>query len=203
MLEVERGDSSREFRALELGAGTGLVSLTLAKWWESVSGFNKREQEVEGKAAVEAKGVDKAEFEDRGCSDGDGTEISTASSNSLDLGRRRSCTVVATDFHPSVLANLHRNIEANFDFPFSCARSQSHPLPSQWQSTPSCPPSSFALPIALAFPSSFGLGKARLAKLLDCLQNILPCGIERSFSRICKSQAALSSKPSILNPKIA
>lgn len=154
VLEVERGDASREFRALELGAGTGLVSLTLAKWWESVSGFNKREQEVEGKAAVEAKGVNKAEFEDRGCSDGDGTEISTASSNSLDLRRRRSCTVVATDFHPSVLANLHRNIEANFDFPFSCARSQSHPLPSQWQSTPSCPPSSHAAAILNSFTAT-------------------------------------------------
>ncbi|KAF8510579.1 hypothetical protein BU17DRAFT_55250 [Hysterangium stoloniferum] len=66
------------FRALELGAGTGLASLVLAKVMERI----------------------------RPCSLEVGGQGSTYSC--------RPDVVVATDFHPSVIANLQFNYEANF-----------------------------------------------------------------------------------------
>ncbi|KAG1841596.1 hypothetical protein C8R48DRAFT_838075 [Suillus tomentosus] len=60
------GPESRRLNVLELGAGTGLVSLVVMKLLDGLPSFNHREVHV-----------------------------------------------VATDFHPSVLANLRSNVNAN------------------------------------------------------------------------------------------
>ncbi|EGN92537.1 hypothetical protein SERLA73DRAFT_163984 [Serpula lacrymans var. lacrymans S7.3] len=82
------GPSTQEFRVLELGAGTGLVSLTIAKVIENLRNV-----------AMPCGGF---------------------------LGQRKN-TIIASDFFPSVLANLHSNILTNFPSSDNDPRNSSSP----------------------------------------------------------------------------
>jgi len=123
------GAESRRFDILELGAGTGLVSLVVAKLLNILPSFDNRE-----------------------------------------------VSVVATDFHPSVLANLRSNVNANFPLTNNQTTS-THSITTHfidWSSfstshQPDCPPH----PFDVVFGADIIYEPQHAVWIRDCLKRLL------------------------------
>lgn len=120
------GLESRRLNVLELGAGTGLVSLVVAKLLDTSPSFNHRE-----------------------------------------------VSVVATDFHPSVLANLRSNVSANFPCTHTSTRSiTTHFL--DWSSFSTAPrPDCLTYPFDVIFGADIIYEPQHAVWIRDCLKGLL------------------------------
>ncbi|OJA12362.1 hypothetical protein AZE42_04334 [Rhizopogon vesiculosus] len=140
-LDLSFGDAeSRRFNILELGAGTGLVSLVVAKLLHILPSFDNRE-----------------------------------------------VSVVATDFYPSVLANLGSNISANFP-PTNDVIPSTHSITthfldwSSFSTTASPRPSSLSYPFDVVFGADIIYEPDHAVWIKDCLKQLLRRPSERTLS---------------------
>ncbi|THH28612.1 hypothetical protein EUX98_g5586 [Antrodiella citrinella] len=118
--------SQRSIRVLELGAGTGLVSLTIGQWLKGISGTGG------------------------------------------------SATIVATDFHPSVLQNLRNNIALNIALSpeLSTVSVTAHHL--DWSNLPSSPAREpFDEPFDLIFGADITYEVQQAAWIRRCVERFL------------------------------
>ncbi|KAG2072064.1 hypothetical protein BDR04DRAFT_1097347 [Suillus decipiens] len=125
-LGLSSGLESRRLNILELGAGTGLVSLVVTKLLDTLPSFDHRE-----------------------------------------------VSVVATDFHPSVLANLRSNVSANFPSTHTSTRSiTTHFL--DWSSFSTAPrPDYLAYSFDVIFGADIIYEPQHAVWIRDCLKGLL------------------------------